>query len=60
MFLTMTSSNVIADPAPVVASPAEKSTEAVGAAASPLPTSPFELLPTGESFGVCDLDGVCS
>jgi hypothetical protein len=56
----MTSSNVIADPAPVVASPAEKSTEAVDAAASPLPTSPFELLPTGEAFGVCDLDGVCS
>lgn len=56
----MTSSNVIADPALVVASPAEKSTEAVDAAASPLPASPFELLPSGEAFGVCDLDGVCS
>ena len=56
----MTSSNVIADPAPVVASSAEKSTEAVDAAASPVPASPFELLPTGEAFGVCDLDGVCS
>jgi hypothetical protein len=56
----MTSSNVIADPAPVAGSPAEKSTEAVDAATPPMPTSPFELLPTGESFGVCDLDGVCS
>jgi hypothetical protein len=56
----MTSSNAIAEPAQVVGSPAEKTTEAVGAATSPLPTSPFELLPTGEAFGVCDLDGVCS
>jgi hypothetical protein len=56
----MTPSNVIADPAPVVGSPAEKTTEAVDAATSPTPTSPFELLPTGEAFGVCDLDGVCS
>jgi hypothetical protein len=56
----MTSSNVIADPVPVVGSPAEKTTEAVDAAVSPMPTSPFELLPTGEAFGVCDLDGVCS
>lgn len=56
----MTSSNVIADPASVVGSPAEKTTEAVDAVASPAPTSPFELLPTGEAFGVCDLDGVCS
>jgi hypothetical protein len=55
----MTSSNVIADPAPVVGSPAEKTTEAVDAA-SPMPTSPFELLPAGEAFGVCDLDGACS
>lgn len=56
----MTSSNVIADPAPVVDSSAEMTTEAVDAAASPTPTSPFELLPTGEAFGVCDLDGACS
>lgn len=56
----MTSSNVIADPAPVVGSPAEKTTEAGDAVTSPTPTSPFELLPTGEAFGVCDLDGVCS
>jgi hypothetical protein len=55
----MTSSNVIADPAPVVGSFAEKTTEAVDAA-SPVPISPFELLPTGETFGVCDLDGACS
>lgn len=59
----MTSSNVIADPAPVVDSPAEKTTEAVDdapAAVPGTPTSPFELLPTGEAFGVCDLDGACS
>lgn len=24
------------------------------------PPFPFELLPAGEAFGVCDLDGVCS
>ena len=56
----MTSSNVLADPTPVVDSPAENTLEAAGTAASATPTSPFELLPTGEAFGVCDLDGVCS
>ncbi|MDR7383907.1 hypothetical protein [Promicromonospora iranensis] len=54
----MTSSNAIADPASAVGSPAEKTPEAVDGA--PATTSPFELLPAGESFGVCDLDGVCS
>lgn len=56
----MTSSNVIADPAPVVDSPAEKTTEAVDGLTTTPTASPFELLPTGEAFGVCDLDGVCS
>ena len=23
------------------------------------PSSPFEIFPTGEAFGVCNLDGVC-
>jgi hypothetical protein len=23
------------------------------------PSSPFEFFPTGEPYGVCDLDGVC-
>jgi hypothetical protein len=53
----MTSSNAIADPASVVDSPVEKTPEAVH---GPAATSPFELLPTGESLGSCDLDGVCS
>lgn len=24
------------------------------------PSSPFEYFPTGEAYGVCDLDGACS
>jgi hypothetical protein len=54
----MTSSNTITDAASVVDSPVEQTPEAVDGA--PPATSPFELLPAGESFGVCDLDGVCS
>ena len=59
----MTSSNAITDPATVVDAPTESIFEAVdGDATAPSLTnpSPFELLPTGESFGVCDVDGVCS
>jgi hypothetical protein len=53
----MTSSNAIAEPAPVADAPAEKTPDAVdGALANP---SPFQLLPVGESFGVCDVDGEC-
>lgn len=54
----MTSSNATAEPAPAVDLPAEQSPETVGD--GPVNPSPFELLPTGEAFGVCDLDGVCS
>ena len=54
----MTSSNAIAQSAPVVDVPAEKVPEAVDG--GPATLSPFELLPAGESFGVCDVDGVCS
>lgn len=57
-FLTMTSSNAIAESAPVVDVLAEKAPEATDG--GPTTPSPFELLPTGESFGVCDVDGVCS
>lgn len=55
----MTSSNAVAEPALAVGSPAEQTPDA---ATTPAPTapSPFELLPTGEAFGVCDLDGACS
>jgi hypothetical protein len=59
----MTSSNAIAESAPVVDVPAENLPEAVGgktAGGGPTTPSPFELLPADESFGVCDLDGVCS
>jgi hypothetical protein len=53
----MTSSNAIAEAAPVVDAPAEHIPDAVdGGPATP---SPFELLPVGEAFGVCDLDGEC-
>ncbi|MFD2792412.1 hypothetical protein ACFS27_02505 [Promicromonospora vindobonensis] len=34
--------------------------DAAAALSAPAPSSPFELIPTGEAFGVCDLDGVCS
>jgi hypothetical protein len=53
------SSNVTTDPASVVDSPVEQTPEAADGG-SATTTSPFELLPAGESFGVCDLDGVCS
>ncbi|WP_460886257.1 hypothetical protein [Promicromonospora xylanilytica] len=54
----MTSGNAIAESAPVADLPADRSPEPVdGGTTAP---APFELLPTGESFGVCDLDGVCS
>jgi hypothetical protein len=59
----MTSSNAVAEPALVVGSPAEQTPETVdGGSTTPAPTtpSPFELLPAGEAFGVCDLDGACS
>lgn len=68
-FLTMKSSNAIPAPGLVLdapaalAAPAAEAPESVdGGAASASPATPsrFELLPTGEAFGVCDLDGVCS
>ena len=54
----MTSSNAIAESAPVADVPTEKAPQAVDG--GPTAPSPFELLPTGESFGVCDVDGMCS
>ena len=41
-----------------VQAPAEVMPEAVDGA--PAVRSPFELLPVGEAFGVCSVDGVCS
>jgi hypothetical protein len=63
----MTSSNVIVEPTPVVAVRAEHTPEAVDGLAkqSDLTSSnssnnaPFEFLPVGDAFGVCDLDGEC-
>jgi len=56
----MTSSNAIAEPALVVDLAAEHSPEAVdGGPTTQSNTSPFEFLPTGDAFGVCDLDGEC-
>lgn len=53
----MTSSNALAGPALVVDTPAEQAPETVDSG-STIP-APFEFLPTGEAFGVCDLDGEC-
>jgi len=56
----MTSSNAIAEPTPVVDVPAEHIPEAVDRGpATRSNTSPFEFLPVGEAFGVCDVDGEC-
>lgn len=55
----MTSSNAIAESALLADAPADKTPEPVDGGTATTP-APFELLPTGESFGVCDLDGVCS
>lgn len=56
----MTSSNAIAEAAPGVDVPAEPTPAAVdGGHATQSNTSPFEFLPAGEAFGVCDLDGEC-
>jgi hypothetical protein len=53
----MTSSNAIADATPVADAPAEQSPETLHDA--PATPSPFQLLPVGEAFGVCGLDGEC-
>lgn len=56
----MTSSNAVAEPAVVVDAPAEHTPEAAdGGPAAQFNTSPFEFLPVGDAFGVCDLDGEC-
>lgn len=58
----MTSSNAIIEPvravdAPAIETPAAETPGAVdGGPATP---TPFKLLPVGEAFGVCDLDGEC-
>lgn len=62
----MKTGDAVAQPAPVVEAlvevavqaPAEVTPEAVDGA--PALRSPFELLPVGEAFGVCSVDGVCS
>jgi hypothetical protein len=54
----MTSSNAVTEPTSVVDVPAEKTPESLDG--GPTTPPPFELLPADESFGVCDLDGVCS
>jgi len=56
----MTSSNAVTEPAPVVDAPAEHTPAAVdGGPAARFNTAPFEFLPVGEAFGVCDVDGEC-
>ena len=58
----MTSSNAVVEPvrevdAPAVETPAAETPEAVDG--GPTTPAPFELLPVGEAFGVCNLDGEC-
>jgi hypothetical protein len=55
----MTSSNAIAEPTPVVDIPADTPEAVDGGPATLSNTSPFEFLPVGEAFGVCDIDGEC-
>jgi hypothetical protein len=56
----MTSSNAIVEPTLVVDLPAEHTPAAAdGGPATLSNTSPFEFLPAGEAFGVCDIDGEC-
>ena len=54
----MTSSNAFAEPALVAEALPKQTPETVDGGSTT--RSPFELLPTGEAFGVCDLDGECS
>lgn len=56
--LTMKTSDTVAEATPVVETPAEVTPGVVDGA--PVAPSPFELLPVGEAFGVCSVDGVCS
>ncbi len=61
-FLTMTSSNAVVEPiravdALAIGTPEAETPEAVDG--GPTTPAPFELLPVGEAFGVCDLDGEC-
>lgn len=56
----MTSSNAVTDPAPVAGTPAEPAPAVVdGGPVAPFNTAPFEFLPVGDAFGVCDVDGEC-
>jgi hypothetical protein len=56
----MTSSNAIAEATPVVDVPAEPTPAAADGLATRSNTAPFEFLPAGETFGVCDVNGVCA
>ncbi|GAA2239503.1 hypothetical protein GCM10010413_46290 [Promicromonospora sukumoe] len=53
----MTTSDTVAEATLVVETPAEVTPGADGA---PVASSPFQLLPTDDTFGVCSVDGVCS
>lgn len=54
----MTTSDTVAEATPVVETPAEVTPGAVDGA--PVASSPFQLLPADDVFGVCSVDGVCS
>lgn len=56
----MTSSNATAVSAPAAEAPTEPTPAAADAALADRPApAPFEFLPVGEAFGVCDVDGEC-
>lgn len=54
----MKTSDTVAEATPVVETPAEVTSGVVDGAS--VSSSPFEILPAGEAFGVCSVDGVCS
>lgn len=54
----MKTSDTVAEATPVVETPAEVTPGVVDGAR--VASSPFEILPAGEAFGVCSVDGVCS
>ncbi len=54
----MTTSDTVAEATPVVETPVEVIPGTVDGAAAV--SSPFQLLPADDAFGVCSVDGVCS
>ncbi|MEV0894923.1 hypothetical protein [Promicromonospora sp. NPDC050262] len=58
----MKTGDAVVQAAPVVEAAVQAPAEVMPVAVDGAPAvrSPFELLPVGEAFGVCSVDGVCS